>query len=72
MTATNTYQLVPINMTLATIRSYMWKTGGDIILHYRKKATSARISETSSTTVVDDGIIANGTLRSSADSDRTV
>lgn len=70
MTAANTYQLVPINMTLATIRSYMWKTGGDIILHYRKKAASPRVSEASSTTVVDD-IIPNGAPGSSTDSDRT-
>lgn len=30
-------QIVPPTMTLATIRSFVWKTGGDVTLHYRRK-----------------------------------
>lgn len=30
-------QLVPGNMTLATIRSHVWKSGGDVVLLYRLK-----------------------------------
>lgn len=29
-------QIVPPNMTLATLRVHMWRTGGDIILHYKE------------------------------------
>ncbi|KAK5077921.1 hypothetical protein LTR64_003676 [Lithohypha guttulata] len=29
-------QVVPPNMTLATLRVHMWRTGGDVILHYRE------------------------------------
>lgn len=28
-------QLVPINMTLATIKTHIWRTGGDMILFYK-------------------------------------
>lgn len=28
-------QLVPHNMTLATLRAHVWKTGGDVMLYYR-------------------------------------
>ncbi|KAF8533140.1 hypothetical protein BDD12DRAFT_866837 [Trichophaea hybrida] len=30
-------QVVAPTMTLATMRSYIWKTGGDVVLYYRKK-----------------------------------
>jgi WD repeat-containing protein 48 len=30
-------QIVQPTMTLATIRSFVWKTGGDVVLHYRRK-----------------------------------
>lgn len=30
-------QLVPNMMTLSTIRGYMWKTTGDVILYYKRK-----------------------------------
>lgn len=49
-------------MTLATMRSYVWKSNGDVILHYRLKRNveaGARLeaapSSASSTTVVDEG-----------------
>ena len=29
-------QVVPPNMTLATLRVHMWRTGGDVVLHYRE------------------------------------
>ncbi len=29
------WQIVPPTMTLATIRSHLWRGGGDIILYYR-------------------------------------
>lgn len=32
---TNMMQLVPINMTLATIKTHIWRTGGDMILFYK-------------------------------------
>ena len=28
-------QIVPATMTLATIRSHLWRGGGDIVLYYR-------------------------------------
>jgi WD repeat-containing protein 48 len=28
-------QLVPIKMTLATIKTHIWRTGGDMILYYK-------------------------------------
>ena len=28
-------QVVPPSMTLATLRAYVWKTGGDVLLYYR-------------------------------------
>lgn len=31
----NILQLVPINMTLATIKTHIWRTGGDMILLYK-------------------------------------
>ena len=29
-------QVVPPNMTLATLRVHMWRTGGDVVLHYKE------------------------------------
>lgn len=29
-------QIVPPNMTLATLRVHMWRTGGDVVLHYKE------------------------------------
>lgn len=29
------YQVVPPTMTLATIRSHLWRGGGDIVLYYK-------------------------------------
>lgn len=28
-------QPVPLNMTLASVRTHLWKAGGDVILHYK-------------------------------------
>lgn len=33
--ADNMSQLLDINMTLATLRAYIWKGGNDVVLHYR-------------------------------------
>lgn len=30
-------RLVPINMTLATLRVHVWRTGGDVVLYYKAK-----------------------------------
>jgi hypothetical protein len=30
-------QVIAPTMTLATMRSYIWKMGGDVVLYYRKK-----------------------------------
>lgn len=29
-------EIVPPNMTLATLRVHLWRTGGDVVLHYRE------------------------------------
>ncbi|KAL2864682.1 Pkinase-domain-containing protein [Aspergillus lucknowensis] len=29
------HTLIPSNMTLATIRAHLWRTGGDMVLHYK-------------------------------------
>lgn len=49
-------------MTLATMRSYVWKSNGDVVLHYRLKGNveagtrpEAAPSRASSTTVVEEG-----------------
>lgn len=34
-TPTNNQQLLPLNMTLATMRTHIWRSSGDMILHYR-------------------------------------
>lgn len=31
------FQIVPPTMTLATMRSHVWKMGGDVVLYYRRK-----------------------------------
>jgi WD repeat-containing protein 48 len=28
-------QIVPHNMTLATLRAHVWRTGGDVMLYYK-------------------------------------
>lgn len=45
-------QVVPPAMTLATIRSYVWKAHGDVVLYYRRK-DAAGVSPASSTTAVE-------------------
>lgn len=35
MKLTYNFQIVPPNMTLATIRSSMWRGGGDVLLYYK-------------------------------------
>lgn len=55
-------------MTLATIRSYVWKSHGDILLHYRlkgsgtKEKTEVDSAATSTTAVesVDNSVVDNG------------
>lgn len=32
---TNILQLVPVNMTLATMKTHIWRTGGDMVLFYK-------------------------------------
>lgn len=32
--------IVPRNMTLATVRTRMWRSGGDMVLKYRRKEVS--------------------------------
>ena len=32
-------------MTLATLRAYLWKTGGDVILYYKSNAKKASIEK---------------------------
>ncbi|TGZ83715.1 WD40 repeat-like protein [Ascodesmis nigricans] len=36
-------QLVPLTMTLATIRSYMWKNNGDVTLSFRRKIVKGEV-----------------------------
>ncbi|KAG0639544.1 hypothetical protein HOY80DRAFT_921414 [Tuber brumale] len=45
-------QVVSPAMTLATIRSYVWKAHGDVVLHYRR-LDEASVSPASSTTAVE-------------------
>lgn len=45
-------QLVPINMTLATIKTHIWRTGGDMILFYKangKKVIRPPVTEQEAT-----------------------
>ncbi|KAI5805002.1 hypothetical protein EDC01DRAFT_757670 [Geopyxis carbonaria] len=42
-------QIVPITMTLSTMRSYLWKTGGDVVLYYRRKQSLIDSKEASGT-----------------------
>ncbi|KAF3179641.1 hypothetical protein TWF788_006945 [Orbilia oligospora] len=30
-------EVVPLNMTLATMKAHVWRTGGDVVVHYRIK-----------------------------------
>ena len=30
-------EVLPVHMTLATVRHCMWKSGGDVVFHYRSK-----------------------------------
>lgn len=56
-------QVVPPSMTLATIRSHVWKSHGDVVLLYRLKgntevgnrALEVAQSSASSTTAVEEG-----------------
>ncbi|CAZ82349.1 unnamed protein product [Tuber melanosporum] len=52
-------QIVPPAMTLATIRSYVWKAHGDVVLHYRRR-DGAGVSPASSTTAVEVEKDSNG------------
>ena len=50
----NILQLVPINMTLATIKTHIWRTGGDMILLYKangKKLSHRQLMTITCTTI---------------------
>lgn len=32
---------LPLNMTLAAVRHYVWRQGGELVMHYRRKHASA-------------------------------
>ena len=38
-------QIVPHDMTLATLKAHVWKTGGDVILHYKSNGRKPRLEE---------------------------
>lgn len=35
VTNANTLQLLPLKMTLATLRTHVWRGGNDVVLHYK-------------------------------------
>jgi len=37
-------QILPLDITLATLRAHVWKTGGDVVLHYRMKGNVTPIA----------------------------
>ncbi|KAL8690973.1 MAG: hypothetical protein Q9224_004279 [Gallowayella concinna] len=38
-------RLVPINTTLATLRAYIWKSGGDVLLYYKSNGRKAELEK---------------------------
>lgn len=36
---------MPHDMTLATLRAHMWKTGGDVILYYRSNGRKPELEK---------------------------
>ena len=38
-------QLVPHNTTLATLRTHVWKAGGDVILYYKSNGRRPELEE---------------------------
>ena len=38
-------QIVPHNMTLATLRAHVWKTGGDVMLYYKGNGKKPHLEE---------------------------
>ncbi len=33
--------ILPLNMTLAAVRHYIWRQNGELVMHYRRKLASA-------------------------------
>jgi WD repeat-containing protein 48 len=48
-------QIVAPTMTLATIRSFVWKTGGDVVLYYRRKEKRNEKQMTAGAPEIQDG-----------------
>ncbi|KAI9851335.1 MAG: hypothetical protein M1838_003976 [Thelocarpon superellum] len=38
-------QLIPVTMTLATLRAHVWKTGGDVLLYYKSNGKKRILGE---------------------------
>ena len=38
-------QIVPHNMTLATLRAHVWKTGGDVVIYYRSNGQKPHLEK---------------------------
>ena len=49
-------------MTLATLRAYVWKTGGDVILYYRSNGKKASVERLINKEVDGDLPESNGIL----------
>ncbi|MCJ1398417.1 hypothetical protein MMC11_001615 [Xylographa trunciseda] len=53
-------QLVPHNMTLATIRAHVWKTGGDVILYYKSNGRRPDLETTLASPPAAEPVVSNG------------
>jgi WD repeat-containing protein 48 len=56
-------QLIPPNMTLATIRAYVWKTGGDVVLYYKSNGRKPELEEKFAAEKAREAEAQNGVLR---------
>ena len=46
-------QVIEHNITLATLRAHVWKSGGDVVLYYRSNGRKPRLGKLSGREVVD-------------------
>lgn len=35
-------QVLPLDMTLAAVRQFIWRSAGELVMHYRKKVRSPK------------------------------
>lgn len=64
-------QLLPISMTLATLRAYIWKGGNDVVLHYKDNGKkeiprAAPEAQPTTTTAEEEETPANGDAQPAA------